>query len=214
MTRTSRITLSGRRTKPVKGKPTPPTAASTNDASERRDRIVLAASQHFARNGFDATSMRDIAKDAGILAGSMYHYFASKEELYIAAHAAGLKVVTEAVLEAIKGVADPWERLAEAAAVHCRMLVGNHARVFRHPQIPTPSLIVDFHGVIVRQRDSYERIFRDLIADLPLPKDVDRHLLRLHFLGALNWVSQWYRADFRLTPDEVGRGLVHMLRRK
>ena len=184
---------------------------AATEASDRRDHILLAASRHFARNGFDATSMREIAKDAGILAGSLYHHFSSKEELYVAAHAAGLKVVTTAVLESLKDVTDPWKRLEAAAIAHCTLLVGEHPLAFTNPQIPTPSLVVDFRGVIIRQRDEYERIFQQLIDKLPLSPDIDRHLYRLHFLGALNWVAQWYRPSFRLSPAEVGRGLVRML---
>jgi TetR/AcrR family transcriptional regulator, cholesterol catabolism regulator len=178
---------------------------------ERREHIILAASRHFARNGFDATSMRDIAEDAGILAGSLYHHFNSKEELYVAAHAAGLEVVTRAVLESLESVKDPWDRLEAAAITHCTMLVGDHPLVFTNPQIPSPSFEVDFRGVIVRQRDDYERIFQKLIDNLPLPPDLDRRLYRLHFLGALNWVPQWYKPSLRLAPIDIGRGLVRML---
>ena len=52
----------------------------------RRETIIEAASALFARNGYDGTSMRDIAAESGILAGSLYYYFASKEEMFAAVH--------------------------------------------------------------------------------------------------------------------------------
>ncbi len=42
-------------------------------------------------------------------------------------------------------------------------------------------------------RDDYERVFVDLVADLPLRPGVDRRSLRLMLLGALNWSQTWYR---------------------
>jgi len=42
-------------------------------------------------------------------------------------------------------------------------------------------------------RDDYERRFRDLIAALKLRRVIDRTLLRLMLLGALNWTRVWYR---------------------
>lgn len=47
----------------------------------RRERILDAAEQCFARAGFHRTTMHDICREAGISAGALYVYFASKEEL-------------------------------------------------------------------------------------------------------------------------------------
>lgn len=48
------------------------------------DRIVQAGKKLFARQGFHATGMRDIAKLARVSIGSLYHYFRSKDELFLA----------------------------------------------------------------------------------------------------------------------------------
>ncbi|WP_018655184.1 TetR/AcrR family transcriptional regulator [Actinomadura flavalba] len=50
-------------------------------ASERRDHLVRLAADLFAEKGFQATTVRDIAKEAGILSGSLYHHFDSKESI-------------------------------------------------------------------------------------------------------------------------------------
>ncbi|MFF3324882.1 TetR/AcrR family transcriptional regulator [Streptomyces sp. NPDC002889] len=47
----------------------------------RRRQIIDGASRCFARNGFHATSMQDILREAGLSAGAVYRYFRSKEEL-------------------------------------------------------------------------------------------------------------------------------------
>ena len=67
----------------------------------RRGRILDAAAVEFARSGYSATSVRDIAAAAGILPGSMYYHFASKEDLLAAVHAAGIQRIKERVLAAI-----------------------------------------------------------------------------------------------------------------
>ncbi|MCD0448514.1 TetR/AcrR family transcriptional regulator, partial [Actinocorallia sp. API 0066] len=50
-------------------------------ASERREHLVRLAGELFAKKGFQATTVRDIAKEAGILSGSLYHHFDSKESI-------------------------------------------------------------------------------------------------------------------------------------
>ncbi|WP_017538976.1 TetR/AcrR family transcriptional regulator [Nocardiopsis halophila] len=54
---------------------------SSAAASERRGNLVRLAADLFARKGFQATTVREIADEAGILSGSLYHHFDSKESI-------------------------------------------------------------------------------------------------------------------------------------
>ena len=51
------------------------------EPGERRERILASAAALFARKGVSATTVREIADDAGILSGSLYHHFESKEAM-------------------------------------------------------------------------------------------------------------------------------------
>jgi AcrR family transcriptional regulator len=75
-------------------------AASDEEKSQRRDEIMAAAKEVFARKGFHATTIADIAKQAGLAYGSIYWYFDSKDELF---HA--LMAVEEGALRAHVGAA-------------------------------------------------------------------------------------------------------------
>ncbi|MEV0620389.1 TetR/AcrR family transcriptional regulator [Nonomuraea sp. NPDC050404] len=68
---------SGTTTTPAKRQRT----TSSGSASERRDHLVKLAAEIFARKGFQATTVREIANEAGILSGSLYHHFDSKETI-------------------------------------------------------------------------------------------------------------------------------------
>jgi AcrR family transcriptional regulator len=57
-------------------------AVSKEDKSKRRDEIMAAAKKVFACNGFHATTISQIAKEAGLAYGSVYWYFDSKDELF------------------------------------------------------------------------------------------------------------------------------------
>src|SRR2546425_2508463 len=50
-------------------------------AEERREQIIDAAAKLFAEKGYDGASIRDIAREAGITEGLIYHYFESKDQL-------------------------------------------------------------------------------------------------------------------------------------
>jgi len=177
----------------------------------RRRQIMQEAARLFGTRGFEATTIRDIAAATGILGGSIYYHFASKEEIFVAVHAAGMEKITQAVLDALDGVDDPWDRLEAAAVAHCNDLLGSN----EVPVIVSPYYSESLRALretLVAQRDRYERVIADLVDALDLPPDIDRSLFRLNFLGALNWMPTWYRASAERTPAEIGRQLVLSLR--
>lgn len=66
-----------------RGRATPARSASDSAPlpSERRDHLVSLSAELFAEKGFRATTVREIAVAAGILSGSLYHHFSSKESI-------------------------------------------------------------------------------------------------------------------------------------
>lgn len=180
-------------------------------AVDRRQQIISQAASLFARKGFDATSIRDIAAASGILSGSLYHHFASKEEIFVGVHEAGMKLLIERVTAAIETATTPWDRLSAAAAAHCAALLedGDYM-VMVAPTFPETT--GDLRAELVRQRDDYEAILSRLIDDLDLPAEIHRPIFRLHFLGALNWTRTWYRPGTGISPEEIGHQVVLSLR--
>lgn len=69
-----------------------------------RERILAVAARLFAAGGFEATSMRDIAGPSGLLAGSIYHHFHSKNDLVEAVYRAGVAEIAGAVDRALMSV--------------------------------------------------------------------------------------------------------------
>jgi AcrR family transcriptional regulator len=62
--------------------------SSVSDQQQPRDEIMVAAKKVFARNSFHATTIADVAKEAGLPFGAIYQYFDSKDVLFHALIAA------------------------------------------------------------------------------------------------------------------------------
>lgn len=181
-------------------------------AEVRRRKVLAAASDLFAKKGFEATSMRDIGTAAGLMSGSLYYHFASKEEMYVAVQDASISKIFDAVERALAVDRDPWDRLEAAAVAHCEALVDRTGfRVLVTPTFP-PGLDRSVRQMLVEQRDRFERMMIDVIATLRLPDDIDRQLFQKHYLGAINWVGIWYSPDGPYTPSEIARQIVRTLR--
>ena len=192
------------------GKADKPREDETTSGARRRQ-IMQEAARLFGTRGFEATTIRDIAAATGILGGSIYYHFASKEDIFVAVHGAGMEKITQAVLQAIEAVTDPWDRLEAAAVAHCGDLLGSK----EVPVIVSPyysESLASKRDILVSQRDRYEEIISELVQALDLPPQINRSLFRLNFLGALNWMPTWYRASASLPPEDIGRQLVAALR--
>ena len=100
------------------------TATISSPRDNKRQQLLDAAARHFAEAGYDATSMRDIAADAGMKAGSIYYYFPSKENLLLAVHEEGIDWISRAVLAALEEKSGPWRRLELAMGAHLQALLG------------------------------------------------------------------------------------------
>jgi TetR/AcrR family transcriptional regulator, cholesterol catabolism regulator len=188
-----------------------PVARPDGRAAIRRRKVLTAASELFAKKGFEATSIRDIAVAAGMMSGSLYYYFTSKENLYIAVQDASVSKIFIAVEKAIVGVADPWKRLEAAAIAHAEaMLDRSGFRVLVTPFFP-PGLDAAVRKELVDQRDRFERMMEAVIDDLPLMPNIDRHVFQRHYLGAVNWISVWYNWEGALTPTDVARQIVYTI---
>lgn len=181
-------------------------------ARNKRQKILEAAARQFSACGYHGANMRDVATDAGVLAGSIYYHFESKDALFVAVHGAAVDMMTGAVRRAIAGIQDPWDRIEAAAAAHCEALNGDSPFVGVIAPI-YPVTAGDLRDRLTAQRDSYESLFADMVEKLDLHADVDEKIFRLHLLAALNGTKFWYRPGGK-TPPEIGRQLVGMLRRR
>src|SRR5687767_11972448 len=74
---------------------------------DKRERILAAAERVFARRGFFAARVSEIAKDAGVADGTIYLYFKSKDDLLISLFENRMKQVNELLRTAIDSVSPP-----------------------------------------------------------------------------------------------------------
>ncbi|MBO6520156.1 MAG: TetR family transcriptional regulator [Rhodospirillales bacterium] len=180
--------------------------------NNRRHGVLDAAAYRFRRQGFAATTMRDIAADAGMLAGSLYYHFKSKTALLIAVHEEGVRRIADAVDAAVAAAdpADPWQRLENALAAHLASLLdgGDYAQVvIRDLPADKPEL----RATLIELRDDYEQRFRVLVDALPLSRPADAGWVRLMLLGAANWSKTWYRPD-GAGPAEIAANFVRIIK--
>lgn len=187
-------------------------AAARKRAHSRLPLLLDEAAHAFAGRGFAGASVREICGAVGMLPGSLYCHFATKEALLVAVYAEGVARISAAVdAAAARPALGPWQRLEAACVAHLVALLdqSDYSQVVIRVR---PSDAPTVERELVALRDSYEARWAKLAADLPLERPTRRADLRLLLLGALNWSQTWYRPDGGSTPERIARRFVGVLR--
>lgn len=139
-----------------------------------RRRILTTALDSFRREGFDRSTMRRIAEDAGVSLGLAYHYFPSKEAIALAFYRDHVERHVVTARHAIEGVTDLRERIEIALATGLdvrgpdRPLLSVMARTVVDPENPISLFAEDTTAL----REASIGLFREVVAVPEIPDDL------------------------------------------
>ena len=173
----------------------------------RRAEVLETAARLFAEKGYEATTSEDIGVELGMLRGSIYYYFKSKELLLfelIEQVWAGALAYLEEILASD---ADPVTKLDELIHRHIQYLADNtvYAALFLHE---ARSLNPEHREVVAAHELRYQRAVTQLIKDGQrqglIRADADAKLAMFQVLGTVNWIYRWYQKGKRVSATRVG----------
>src|SRR5919107_5104714 len=142
----------------------PPALAERADKTDKREAILRAAIETFAARGFFNAQVADVARGAGVAAGTVYLYFRGKDDLLISIFERTMREAIAAGRESLAGRATARDRLREIARLHLERLGRDRhlAVVFQVELRQSTKFMERFSATYLRQ---YLGIIRDVIAE-------------------------------------------------
>lgn len=200
-----------KRVKPKVGAKAQSAPAPTDDRN-RREGVLRAAARLFRDQGFDGTTIRQIAGASNMQSGSPFYHFKDKQEILATVMEEGLSAGwarIEAVMERDLPLRDKFQALVRA---HLETMHGTDSDF-------VPVLQHDFRRLEATRRrklkalgDKYDRAWQEMVDDLHAAGLLKRggRTARLWVMGAINYSAQWYRADHDrgLDLDGLARDFV------
>jgi TetR/AcrR family fatty acid metabolism transcriptional regulator len=194
----------------------------TATAGDKRDLILRAATKVFAQNGYFQSQVADVAKVAGVAAGTVYLYFQSKDDLLVSIFERSMRDVLAEARAAVDGATEPGDRLRRIARLHLERLGRDKdlAVVFQVELRQSVKFMERFSETFLQD---YFKLIREAIADGQqsgaFRKDVSATTATKIFFGALdematNWVLSRRKYDLRAEADAVVDLFINGVKRR
>lgn len=176
----------------------------------RREELIKTAVELFSKQGFNGTSIRDIARSQGISTANMYHHFKNKEDLFFACMEYLTRMLPERLEEVWQDSADPLERF--------KLLLKVHLTVTRSYQKEAKMFLLDQdltskkHTVKLQQikKKVLEIYFRHVesLHQAGYVTTRQTKILAYNILAVINWYLRWYRADGPLPGEAINDEII------
>ena len=207
MTAPQRLIQTATETVPKRPRGRPRKTADERDDGNRRPALLSAAARLFRRQGFDATSTRDIAAAVGMHSGSPFYHFKSKSALLCAVMEEGMRSAIARQACAVQSV-PPSPALAQM-----RQLIRTHFDTLHgRGNDFVPVMLYEHRSLTDLQRVSLSKLQHEYEAAwTPVLEALHANghlrapvkLSRLLILGALSWSVQWFSARKGASLDEL-----------
>jgi TetR/AcrR family transcriptional regulator, cholesterol catabolism regulator len=179
---------------------------------EPRQEILRAAARLFQQQGYDATSMNDVAAALKLSKGGLYHHFQSKDEILFQIMSHAMEITEERVINVVRRIdgttaAGVEERLRTLIRLHIQVVISPEDReitVMLHENHPLPP---NFRRKINGRKKDYVHFVENLVADVQRKRNssslVKPRAAAFALLGMINWIYQWYKPDGGLNGEDI-----------
>jgi AcrR family transcriptional regulator len=172
----------------------------------RAEDILSRAAGLFSQRGYHAVGIRDLAEAVGLSTSTLYHYYATKQDILFAIVSRFLGEFTTRLVAVLRDAAvPPRERLERAVTEHVRLTVTRSEELLVGSPVLN-ALSLDQRARIAALRREYRDAVRDVIAEGVAAGgfQVDDPLLTaMAMLDMLDGIRSWYHVDGPLSLDEL-----------
>lgn len=182
------------------------------DNSRKKD-IIEVSQSLFKEKGYQATSVRDIAKALDMEPASLYSHLETKEDI--------LEEICFGMAEKFLSAIDEVNDIYFDAELKVRMAVENHVNILTENMDAAVVFIREWRNLsdpkkseFIAKRNRYEEGVREIVQtgiDELKFNEVDKGFAALAILSSVNWIVEWYSPEGKLTPKEIADRLTKFI---
>lgn len=198
--------------KPLRARDVPRDAKKTKPSTRLEEVLQSAANMFFAK-GYHATSIEDVARDVGMLKGSLYYYIKSKDDLLFRLLLAGIEDGDAFIARQIDAQGDPVEQLERAIRAQIDYIIQKRVQfgLFLHE---FDSLSGKRQHKLISVMSRYNSRFVELVRRGQEQGKLiagEPWIIVNGILGMCNWLYRWYDPDQVSEPEAIKAIFVRMV---
>ncbi len=178
---------------------------SKTKSSTRLEAVLRSAANIFFAKGFHASSVEDVARDVGMLKGSLYYYIKSKDDLLFQLLLAGIEDGDAYIARNIDPKGDPVEQLERAIRAQIDYIIQN--------KVPFGLFLHEFDSLSGKRQHKLTAVmsrYNNRFVELVQKGQQQGKLMKGEpwiivngMLGMCNWLYRWYDADHLSDTEQI-----------
>jgi AcrR family transcriptional regulator len=170
-----------------------------------RGKLLSAAARLFREKGFDRTTVRDIAREVGIQSGSIFHHFATKEEILFAVMEEVIRFNTDRLRTMVAAQSSARDRLLALIRGELLSIVGDTREAMIVLVQEWRCLSPEKQEKALALRSIYEQLWLDTLAELHEQGAfrAEPFILRRLLNGMTSWTANWFEPDGSLDMEDL-----------
>lgn len=180
----------------------------------KREQILQGAARVFAKKGYHATTVEEIAKELGMTKAGIYYYVNDKSDLLYQLYRRAMELLLNSQHEVMES--------GETADLQVQAMIKHYVRIVSSSHAMFSVVILREHHAlpirkrkeIIELRDRYEANLRRCIEtgiEQNVFEPTDVKMAAYVILGALNWIPTWYHPKGERTKEEIGSHFAQQL---
>jgi AcrR family transcriptional regulator len=178
-------------------------------AQHKRREICRIAARVFYEKSYEGASMQDIAEAVGLTKAGLYHHIGSKDQLLFEIMNYGMDILQETVVDRVKGISDPREKLRQTILGHIDLIVRARDQEITVILHENRSLRGALRKKINARKKQYIHFLEEMISHVQEQaggkRQMPPRLAAFALLGMVNWLYQWYRAEGSIKQNELSQ---------
>lgn len=187
----------------------------TNGEPARLGEIYRTAAEIIFKQGFDATSMNDIAEAVGMTKAGIYHYIPGKKDLLFTLMSYAMDHLDAEVIEPAQEIPDAETRLRHIINSHVLLITGKGGKegngLLSILTDELAGLTRTHRRKIVERKRVYLNLVRATLDELKATgklKDIDTTVGAFSIFGTVMWLARWYQPGGRLTGAKIADEII------
>lgn len=170
-----------------------------------RGRLLSGAAYLFHKQGYEKTTVRELAQFIGIQSGSLFHHFKSKDDILANVMEQTIIYNHARLEEAVQSSNDPEQQLKQLIKSELTSITGDTGSAMAVLVYEWFALSQEKQNELLKRRNHYEEIWLNVIQTLCDEGKIkhDAFIWRRLLGGAIAWTVTWYNPNGKMSMDEL-----------